>query len=90
MAWYSFLTDTLGGVADTATGILDSDGVQSAIKSGSEYAIANLNSKALRAQKEADAELRKSQPLPSWVLPVGIGSALLLVVALVLSSRKGR
>jgi hypothetical protein len=89
MAWYSFLADTLDSVAGTATGILDSDGVQSAIKSGSDYAIANMNAKALKAQKEADAELRKSQPLPSWVLPVGIGSALLLVAALILS-RRGR
>lgn len=89
MAWYSFLTDTVKGVSDTATGILDSQGVQNLISSGADYAKTRLNAQALKDQQEADAAMRRSTPLPSWVLPVGIGSAVLLVAALLLK-RRGR
>ncbi|MEI7850647.1 MAG: hypothetical protein WCH86_02330 [Kiritimatiellales bacterium] len=77
--------DVFNGATGAATDLLNSDGAQAALEAAANYANGKMTAEQAR---QAAADKAAAAKIPSWVLPVGIGSAVLLVVALVLSRRK--
>ena len=76
------------GVTGAATDLLDSNAAQTALEAAAGYVNGQM---AADLQKQAAADkaaAAAAAKLPSWVLPVGLGSVALLVVALILSRRK--
>ncbi len=78
--------DVFSGVTGAATDLLDSDGAQAALEAAANYA--NSKMTAEQQKQAAAAKAASASKIPSWALPVGIGSAALLIVALILSRRK--
>ena len=87
MSWLDSITSSIGnafnGVIDGATKILDSNGVDSAIQAGAQYAANSLGSDSATQTKTT-----QSTSLPAWALPVGILSIVLLVAFLLIGRRK--
>lgn len=89
MSWLSDVGDAIGGafkgVTGAVTNLANSAGAQAALEAAADYANGQLTAEQ---QRQAAADKAAAAKIPSWVLPVGIGSVALLVVALILSRRK--
>jgi|GEM_PF-6260281 len=84
--WFSNLW---GGLTGAVTGVANSSAAQKLLDVGAGYAEQKLAIDAAEKQAEAAWALKASNQttLPGWVIPVGVGSAILLVLALILKGR---
>jgi len=87
-----FFSKLWQGLTGAVSGVANSDAAQSLLSLGERYAEAELARKAAEAEEKERQQLYGTkQTLPTWVAPVGVGLAGILVVALIASmSRRGR
>jgi hypothetical protein len=87
-----FFSNLWQGLTGTVSDVANSNAAQSLLGLGERYAEAELARKAAEAeQKEYQQLYGTKQTLPTWVAPVGVGLAGLLVIALIASmARRGR
>lgn len=87
-----FFSNLWAGLTGTVSDVANSDAAQSLLSLGERYAEAELSRKAAEAeQKERQQLYGTKQTLPTWVAPVGVGLAGILVVVLIASmARRGR
>lgn len=86
MNWLNNLFGSIGsafnGAVDGTTKILNSDSVQAAIDAGAKYASDKLGAdEAEKAKKKNDQAVKS---VMAWAVPLGVGSFILLIVALLL------
>lgn len=80
------------GLTGTVSDVANSDSVQSLLGLGERY----FEDEMARKAREADAEYQREllgtkQTLPTWAVPVGVGLAAVLTIALIASmARRGR
>jgi hypothetical protein len=84
--WFS---DLWGGLTGTIGDVANSSTAQKLLDAGASYAEAKLAADAAKDKAAADRAAKAgASTLPSWVIPVGVGSAVLLVLALLLKGRR--
>ena len=85
----STVSDAFNGVTDAVTDLANSGAGQKLLDLGAKYAAGQIDKETYDAQAAAlQAQTDAKKVVPGWAIGLGLGSAVLLIIALVASGRR--